>query len=366
MSRMWIWFFLSVKRWLRHKGFAAVLLAMPVVLWGIQKMEPEETEKIRIGVSAKDQGLGAEIAGSLSQADTEGMFEFVLYQKEEELKEAVAARKVECAYLFPEDLEQKLREGNSRRSIIVYTAPSTVLEPLAGEVVFSALASRYNGIILQDYMEAQTEEMGQEKGETAPDREEALFWYHTYLENGSTFRFEYQVLEEERIPGSVLDAEGRQEAGTLTKKQVFPVRGLIGIFVFLSAFFSACNLKEDEKKGLFFPLPFYERLFCKGAALAAPVFLAVCAGLISLFAVGDFQGIWLETGALAACGFFSVLYGAAVSMAVPRGEALAMIIPALALSLLLVCPVFIDAGKWFDFIGNLQKILPPAWYLKMF
>lgn len=366
MSRMWIWFFLSVKRWLRHKGFAAVLLAMPVVLWGIQRMEPEETEKIRIGVTSEDQGLGAEIAGSLSETDREGMFEFVLYQDAEELKEAVAARKVECAYLFPENLEQKLREGDSRRSITVYTAPSTVLEPLAGEVVFSALASRYNGIILQDYIEALAEETNSGKKETAPDREEALFWYNTYLENRSTFRFEYQVLEGEKIPASVEDREGTEETGTLTRKKTFPVRGLIGVFVFLSAFFSACNLKEDEKKGLFFPLPFYDRLLCKSAALAAPVFLAVCAGLISLFAVGDFQGIGLEIGALAACGFFSVLYGAAMSMAVPRGEVLAMMIPALALGLLLVCPVFIDAGKWFGFIRSLQRILPPAWYLKMF
>ncbi len=366
MRRMRIWFFLSVKRWLHHKGFAAVLLAMPAVLWGIQRMEPKETEKIQIGVASEDQGLGAEIAESLSQADSEGMFEFVLYPEEEKLKEAVSARKAECAYLFPEDLEQKLREGNSRRSITVYTAPSTVLEPLAGEVVFAALAARYNGIILQDYIEAQAEETDSGKKETAPGREETLFWYHTYLENGSTFRFEYQVLEGEELSDPVRDIEEAEETGTLTKKQIFPVRGLIGIFVFLSAFFSACSLKEDEKKGLFFPLPFYERLLCKGAALAAPVFLSVCAGLISLFAAGDFQGIGLEIGALAACGFFSVMYGAAVSIAVPKAEVLAMMIPALALGLLLVCPVFIDAGKWFDFVGSIQKILPPAWYLKMF
>ena len=364
MSRMGIWFFLSVKRWLRHKGFAAVLLAMPVVLWGIQRMEPEETEKIRIGTASEDKGLGEEIAESLSQADTGGMFEFVLYQDEEGLKQAVASGKVECAYLFPENLEQKLREGESRRSITVYTAPSTVLEPLAGEVVFSALAARYNGIILQDYIEARAGEMDSGKKESVPDKEEVLFWYHTYLENGSTFRFEYQVLEGEEIPVPARNIGGEND--TLARKQIFPVRGLIGVFVFLSAFFSAYNLKEDEKKGLFFPLPFYERLLCKGAALAAPVFLAVCAGLISLFVAGDFQGIWLETGALAACGFFSVLYGAAAGLAVPKAEVLAMMIPALALGLLLVCPVFIDAGKWFDFIGSLQRILPPAWYLKIF
>ncbi len=357
MKRMVVWFFLSVKRWLLYPGFALLLLAMPLLLWGISALEPEETEKIRIGVTAEGDGLGTAVKEDLMQMSEDGsMFEFVSYSTEEELKRAVQIKQAECGYLFPEDLEKKLDQGRYKRSILVYTAPSTILEPLAGEVVFSVLAARYDGMIFADYAESQKEAQGKEKQEFF--RKEAVSWYQTYQENGSTFGFEFKTEGLDNPDGQMKDA--RADNG------IFPVRGLIGIFVFLSAFFAACSVKEDEKKGLFLAVPYGERALCKLGALAAPVCLAVLSGWLSLWVTGEFQGVVLEIASLSACGIVSIFYAWAISAAIPRAEWIAMMIPALALGLFLVCPIFIDAGKWLDVIGMIRWLLPPAWYLGMF
>ncbi len=356
MKRMTIWFVLSIKRWLRHPGFTALLLIMPVVLWGIHRLEPEETSRIRIGVVSEDGGLGTEVVKDLVEMGKAGsMFEFVPYATEEELKKEVQTKAAECGYLFPEGFEEKLEQGRYKRSITVYTAPSTILDPLVGEVVFSALAARYDGMIFEDYVTG-TEQGNQEQpGEKLG--KEALYWYQTYLENGSTFGFEY---------GTLTDETDQQVRSSLAKKETFPVRGMIGIFVFLSAFFAACIVKEDEKRGLFSAIPYGERMLCKIGALAAPVLLASVSGLSGLWMTGGLESIALEIGALALCGAASVLYAGALCAAAPSPKAIAMIIPALALGLFLVCPVFIDAEKWLDLVGVIRRILPPAWYLKLF
>ncbi len=345
MRRMAVWFYLSIKRWLLHPGFTVMLFVIPILLWGISQLEPEETERIRIGVASEDSGLGREVTEALIRMGTEeSMFEFVLYHNEEELKQAVRTRQAECAYLFPEGFEEKMNQGRYKRSILVYTAPSTILEPLAGEVVYSVLASRYDGMIFADYIENQGKE-----GELL--KEEALSWYQVYQENGSTFGFEFRT---------------SLEKPALEKKSIFPVRGLIGIFVFLSAFFAACSVKEDERNGLFLAVPYGERTVCRIGALAAPVCLAALSGLVGLWMTGELEGIMLEIGALALCGAVSVLYAGALCAAASGPEIIAMMIPVLALALFLICPVFIDAAKWLDLVGVIRMILPPAWYLKLF
>ena len=136
--------------------------------------------------------------------------------------------------------------------------------------------------------------------------------------------------------------------------------------MFLSAFFAACSVKEDERNGLFLAVPYGERTVCRIGALAAPVFLAALSGLAGLWAAGEVQNAIMEMAALTVCGAGAVFYAGLACMAVPKPEWIAMCIPVLALGLFLICPIFIDIGKWLDVIGTIRWFLPPAWYLQFF
>ena len=136
--------------------------------------------------------------------------------------------------------------------------------------------------------------------------------------------------------------------------------------MFLSAFFAACSVKEDERNGLFLAVPYGERTVCRIGALAAPVCLAALSGLAGLWAAGEVQNAIMEMAALTVCGAGAVFYAGLACMAVPKPEWIAMCIPVLALGLFLICPIFIDIGKWLDVIGTIRWFLPPAWYLQFF
>ena len=356
---MRIWFWLSIKRWLHHPGFTALLLLIPILMAGIQSLEPEETEKITIGVWAEGDGLDWKTAQELASWD--GMFQFVLYSSEEEAREAVETRKAECAYLFPADLQEKLSSGDYRRCITVYTAPSTILEPLTEEIVFSALSSQYDAILLEEYAD-QEEALG-ELGETGKKQLREL--YETYRTDGSTFQFEYVSLdkyaEKAKMP------EGGTESGTgQAGSSVFPVRGMTAVFVFLAAFFAACSIGQDERRGLFAALPAAVRPLCQWAALAAPVALAALSSLAALGAAGEWTETLSELGAMAAYALISATCGEIARRIVRKPQVLAALIPVTALVLLVICPVFFDAGRWIEEAGMIRKILPTAWYLSWF
>ena len=56
--------------------------------------------------------------------------------------------------------------------------------------------------------------------------------YEKWLGNGSTFRFQYQFQGQE---GENMDFDGGQT-------DVFPVRGLVAVYVFITGLYGACLL----------------------------------------------------------------------------------------------------------------------------
>ena len=96
--------------------------------------------------------LGNRLKENLLARDT-GLFSFYPCENEQQVRDHVAARKAECGYLIPENLEQKINSGRFKRSITVFSAPSTMTASLSTEVVFSELAAIRNKDILEDYVE---------------------------------------------------------------------------------------------------------------------------------------------------------------------------------------------------------------------
>lgn len=351
MRRVGIWFWLSIKRWLCRPGFAAIAVLMPVLLWGVHVLEPETPERILVGVAAEGDGLGRQVAEDLT--GYEGMFSFVWYDSPKQAAQAVAKKELECAYVFPADLENSLERGTYRRSITVYTAPSTVLADLTGEVVFAALAARYDPVILEEYV-AQ-EDAFKEDPEKA--RAEALELYGEYAGNGSTFQFEYGMLGDQ---SGLLEPEAPEAA------RVFPVRGLLAVFLFLTAVFSAYHLGEDERRGLFLPLLPAERPLCKAAVLMAPAAVLGVSGLAALALTGEWKGKGLEVGAMVLYVLACSAWAGLARSAVRKHQILAALVPFLALALLVLCPIFVDASRYWPIAEALRKFFPAAWYLEWF
>ncbi len=285
----------------------------------------------------------------------------------------MASRQAECGYVFSGNLRGKLDEGDYKRCIRVYSAPSTVLADLSTEVVFAALMKLYDREIFLDYvMEAQVlRDSGGESGwggeafdgGMEPGGAEGLETlagelYDKWLASGSTFRFAYRY---QNRGGQGLDSEGGTEAAG-----VFPVRGIVAVYLLLVGMYSAVMLGYDEEKGLFLPLSSGRRLVCRMAVLAAPVFLAALSALGALRTGGCFGDLAREFGVmgvyvLAVCGFS---YGLKIICRKP--QVVCCLIPLVLVGSLVFSPVFVDIRQFFPEWGWVEKAFLASYYLRAF
>ncbi len=385
-----VWFFLSCKRYLRKVSFLLILLVLPAVTFFVKGLEEKEGQEVRIAVcveTADSDGTDGKTAlleeellealtkqeGDEEDADGSGLFRFYECGSEEEVKAQVASRQAECGYVFSGNLRGKLDEGDYKRCIRVYSAPSTVLADLSTEVVFAALMKLYDREIFLDYvMEAQVlRDSGGESGwggeafdgGMEPGGAEGLETlagelYDKWLASGSTFRFAYRY---QNRGGQGLDSEGGTEAAG-----VFPVRGIVAVYLLLVGMYSAVMLGYDEEKGLFLPLSSGRRLVCRMAVLAAPVFLAALSALGALRTGGCFGDLAREFGVmgvyvLAVCGFS---YG--LKIICRRPQVVCCLIPLVLVGSLVFSPVFVDIRQFFPEWGWVEKAFLASYYLRAF
>ena len=142
MGRVWMWFWLSGKRCFYRRSFFIILLALPLGAFWIRGREEEGPAKIRIaGQEPLEQLLIKDLAGRQGQ---DGLFQFYACESEGQLKDDVASRRAECGYVLASRLREKLNQGDFKRSIRVFSAPSTVAARLSTETVFAALIALYD------------------------------------------------------------------------------------------------------------------------------------------------------------------------------------------------------------------------------
>ena len=147
MNKMGLWFYLSLKRQTKRLFFLLLLLALPAGLWLFREAERPEEDAIAIALYAGEADWNRQVADELLSG--EHSFEFYMSSSEEELREDVAARRAECGYIFSEDLLEKLESGRFKRSITLVTAPSTAVDKLSSEVVFSGLFTVWGRSLLE-------------------------------------------------------------------------------------------------------------------------------------------------------------------------------------------------------------------------
>ncbi len=361
------WFWLTCKRCLKKTSFAVILLLLPAAAWMMFHMSKNEAPDIRIAVYAEDTAdneLANEIINTLLTGDgsaRSGMFSFYVCNDEQQLKDDVAARRAECGYVIQKGLQEKLDSKSFKRCISVYSAPSTVLSKLTTEVVFAALAENYNRYLLKGYVEQSAlfdaiELPGTKERTKLADEAEKL--YKKWLSGGATFRFE-SVYSGQAATGGAETAAGG--SGT-----VFPVRGLIAVYLFIIGIYGAVINRNDWDKGIFLPLQYSYRQLCSIACLAAPLMLAGLSALTALWVGGCIDSFGIDLIAmlvyLAAICLFSWLLGRLL----PGPQILCALIPFFVIGSLLFCPVFLDLGKLVPEIKSVGRLFLPYYYLQTF
>lgn len=366
MKKIITWFLLSCKRYLKKMSFLIILLALPAGVLGAGQAQKRGNQDINIAIwveEKEENELGVKLADRLVNRERGadgGMFRFYLCGSEDEVRNETASRRAECGYVIYAGLKGKLDAGTYKRSIGVYSAPSTVAAALSTETVFGALMELYDRELLTSYVaedelfESLGEAGSQSRSEAAKKAGEL---YGTWLDNGSTFRFEYEFLGRAETKG------GPSEAGA---PDIFPVRGLAAVYVFITGLYGAVVVCGDEKRGMFLPLSYGLRTPCRLAAMAAPAVMASISGLLALWAGGSFTSLPVEIVVMGGYCASVVAVSWIIRTVCRSPQAICCLIPFLVIGSLVFCPVFVDAGRFVQGLDTVGRLFPPWYYLQFF
>lgn len=403
MRRVWTWFFLSCKRYLHRLSFLVILLLLPVGAFLIRGLERSEGTEIRIAVcvegkdngivgqgetvglsgeDASERGISGQEAGVplewqllndlVSREQGDGLFRFYACDTEEEVRDEVASRRAECGYVIASGLREKLDAKKYKRSIRIYSAPSTVTAELSAEVVFAALIRRYDRELFVQYVEQG--EAFSALAETVDEetlRRESGALYDKWMKDGGTFRFVYSQAGENALRGQTAEPDGlsRHEmdgGGKAVETRLFPVRGIVSVYVFVIGLYGAAIGLADEKRGLYHMLPASGRVPCQLASILGPVALAAVSGLAALACGGVFAGGLRELLAMAAYGLAVTGFSWTLGRVCRREAVVCCLIPFFLTASLIFCPVIVDVERYVPAIQAVGRCFLPWYYLRLF
>lgn len=350
MREFGTWLWLLGKRQLKRSVFLAVLLLVPLACGLLLRTADQEDAGVRVALVCEDPDAMTQAAVEELCRQT-GVYRFYQCSREQAVRD-VEAREAECAFVFPDELAQRMRKGEAENSIRTFSSPSSVAAQLSYEVVYAALFSHYAEEVFVDYVKGNP--LFAEENPDILDQE-ARDAYRNNRENGRTFAFAFEQLEGN---GTAAAVETNSSSGVAVS-----VRGLLAVFVFLGGLMGALDSLRDQQHRAYLAASPGLRHFVPVAAVAVPASLtALSAGAAILVAGLSVGGVreWLLLGLywILVTGFGSLL-----PALLRRQTLLCAVIPILIMGSLLFSPVFLRLGSLSPVFRVLEKLFLPSYYL---
>ena len=341
MKRVLTWCVLTEKRLFKKISYIVVLLMVPVLVWGLMRGARQEAGMVTIGLyaDAREGSFSDEVIRKLTEEKS--ILKYERFETEEAGRKALEESMVDALWIFPEHLEEELRElagkGRIRPVVRVIEREDDVALIFTREVLCSRIFPKFVYFAYVEYVKTHL-------GEDSISAEELQEIYDGILWKGNLFSPE------------VMD-QAKTDADSYL---LSPVRGLLSIWLVLAGFAALLYYIMDVRKGVYDMIPQRKRLAyafgMQGVVLlnCGIVFLAACKIL------GVLGNPVRETVALL---FFLVtiaVFCTFLGMVLRRVEAIGVLIPFAVLFMVVLCPVFLDLRK----VGAVRGILPPYFYLK--
>jgi len=336
------WCYLLNKRLYRKPVFLIILLLIPLLTFGYTALSRQDGGIMTIALAQKDNSdpLGQQIIADLKQSSQ--LVRFLTCETPEEAREQVLYGKADSAWIFDEDLQNKIcsfvyRPTAKNAFIQVLEREESVVLLLTREKLSGLVFTYISPEIYLQYIEKNVPELA------SVPRETLLAHYDSVSVDGTLFSY---ATQEETL---------KAESYLLT-----PVRGLLAIVTLLCGMASAMFYTEDMRQGLFSRIPLKylpgAEFVCQMIAVSNVAIITAIALLLSGLTGSFFRELLLL-----------ILYAPCVSLfamvlrRIFRGiRLLGILTPLLIVISLCACPVFLD----FVPLRTFGLILPPTLFIR--
>ncbi|BCZ44893.1 hypothetical protein psyc5s11_09600 [Clostridium gelidum] len=338
---------LFIKRLIKNPAFICMLIILPLLITMFSKVDTKEEKRIIVGIYHEEEQLSKLICENLQ--DKDGYIKFLIYDNKAEMIEDVETKKLECAYIFPLDFQNRLDNYKIKKCITCIESPSTILSSLSDEVVFAGIIGEYGKNIAVDF----AKENNIVVGDGASNSENIARNYELFNTPEKTFSIDYKYIETD---------EGNS-AGIKDGTNTYAIRGIVSVLILISGLFGAIKWFEDEKIGLYSSFNSEAKVIIGFISILAPTMLMAISGIITIYLSNTYTYMSIEIIAmglyvLLVCGFSYLL-----KLIVKSGTDICVMLPVITIGSLIFCPVFIDASKFIPFISWINKLFPPFYYL---
>lgn len=338
-GQMVVRFMLLQKRLFKKGGFLLMLCLAPLLAAGVGRLSAEPAGIAAIALYLPEGDASAqEIAGRL--LDEESVLRYLPCGDEAEARTLVETGEADAAWIFAEDLSERLEElGEKRRVrpvVTVVERRDSVPLILGREILSSAIYPSFSYKVYAGYVR-------DELGLKEMTDEELRRVYDSVAVEGSLFHMVYP----DETPG---------EAEDFTYVQA-PLRGILAVWFTFVGLSAALWFMQDEERGVYGRVPVMRRLPASYVAGAAFLLDAAAVLLLSCKLAGVFTD-WKKE--VVNCAVFAVCVTAFANllrMLCRTPLRLGMTFLPLLAAMLALCPVFLNLPYF-----KAGKLLLPPWY----
>lgn len=361
-----IWIGLLAKRLWKQPVSIGLLLLVPLVGYAAGMLERDDRSGAVVAICVEESTWREDIISLLTEPK-DSVLSFVVCDDRSEVERRVAGEEADCGFVLPAEIEEKITEGQWRKSILAYETPASSITGMAKERIAGAIFRLYSEDCYAEYMGRIA----------APAAEFAREAYERHLADDSTFGFRYLYDDSESQPNSDRNVGNDNFVNTA----VFPVKGVFAVLIFVSGMCGMLEYEKDKNEKRFLRiapdiLTYIVNVWVATAFVSAAVLLCLwifegirsCGDTVSAGSILSVwsAGMWArQIGHLVIYQCMILVYCVILKVLLRSQETIAAAIPILTLGSLLCSPVFIRMGNYLPVFAVLEKLFPASYYLMM-
>ncbi len=339
------WLLLLNKRLYKKLTFLLILALIPALVLGYGLAAQEESGVLTIALAQEGSD---DFADAVMQdlKENSNLIRFVFCDSAKDAKKMVSDSKADAAWIFAEDLQQKVYafvQNPARKNAFVKVIENeaTIVLKLAREKLSGTVFGHCSPTFYLAYVRNHVPALD---GMT----DEALLQYY------DNFAKDVHLFEFADLEGVQGEAEVESANYLLT-----PVRGMLGVVIVLGALAAAMYFIRDEQAGTFALVRQKRKAGMEFACQMIAVLNIGVAVLLAMVMAGLAENLIRELVILVLYAVSTALFGMTVRRLCGSLSAVGTALPLLTVVMLVVCPVFFDLGA----LRAVQYLLPPTYYI---
>lgn len=336
-----MWYFIQLKQTVKSRICWLQIAVMAFLIFIVTGINIPSESNVCVGVYNGSGVYAQQIIDNLT--DYDGIFEFEQYKNEDMLYSDVKSGKIECGFAFKADFDEKLLLNDIKHQVVYAATPFSTKGAVIRETFYSVMLKSMSGFILT---EAQGELFD---GTDVSMTEYMLNKNNMFMENESILHINFNEVE-------------TVKKGVEKKYNVYPVHGVLGIFIFFSILMEYGKKFNENGRGFLKAITKQEKcIFEYTGCVSAATPLAVVA--IIIVEINGGRGILSEIFMMSIFILWSSMWVILFGGVFKNSSTYASWIMIIILTNVIICPVFWNIEKYVPSLHYLSKLFPVGVFL---